>query len=135
LVVIYPQYCHVLHLRSLGSSAEREGKTKVFIKPLALKEGWAGERTGLALLLSQKKRGKIALSFASPEKEFVFYIYDVITWENFHKLCRLYYSTPLGGLVARERPTVGEDKGHSKKMGANASRPKWATLQEGDWVR
>jgi len=30
-----------------------------------------------------KKKGKIALSFASPEKEFFIYIYDVInTWEK-----------------------------------------------------
>ena len=38
-------------------------------------------------------KGKITLSFASPEKEkYLFYIYEVITWENFHKEARIYYS-------------------------------------------
>jgi len=38
------------------------------------------------------KKLKIALSFASPEKEKYFlFIYEVITWEKFHKRCRLYY--------------------------------------------
>ena len=36
---------------------------------------------GLALLWSKIKKGKIALSFASPEKEKYFlFIYEVITW-------------------------------------------------------
>jgi hypothetical protein len=42
---------------------------------------------------AKKKGGKIALSFASPEKEnYYFYIYDVITWEKILKRCRHYYS-------------------------------------------
>ena len=37
---------------------------------------------GFGSLMKQKKRGKITLSFTSPEKE-IFYIYDVITWNFF----------------------------------------------------
>jgi hypothetical protein len=44
---------------------------------------------GLALLRSKKL--KITLSFASPEKDFFFYIYDVITWEIFNKRSSKYY--------------------------------------------
>jgi hypothetical protein len=41
-------------------------------------------RGGFSSLMKQKKKGKIALSFASPEKEFFIYIYDVInTWKKF----------------------------------------------------
>jgi len=32
--------------------------------------------------MKQKKKAKIALSFASPEKENIFFIYEVITWEK-----------------------------------------------------
>jgi len=38
-------------------------------------------------------KGKITLSFASPEKENLYiYIYDVITWKKKAKRFRLYYS-------------------------------------------
>jgi hypothetical protein len=38
-------------------------------------------------------KGKITLSFASPEKEKLYiYIYDVITWRNFLKYSVNYYS-------------------------------------------
>jgi hypothetical protein len=30
----------------------------------------------------KKKKGKITLSFASPDKEIYFFIYQVITWEK-----------------------------------------------------
>ena len=36
---------------------------------------------GFRSLMKQKK-GKFALSFASPEKESIFFIYEVITWEK-----------------------------------------------------
>jgi hypothetical protein len=37
--------------------------------------------------------GKIALSFASPEKEKYFlFIYELITWEKEKLRCRIYYS-------------------------------------------
>jgi len=37
-------------------------------------------------------KGKITLSFASPEKENLYiYIYDVITWKKFHKYSEQYY--------------------------------------------
>ena len=37
-------------------------------------------------------KGKITLSFASPEKENLYtYIYDVITWKKFQKYSELYY--------------------------------------------
>jgi hypothetical protein len=43
-------------------------------------------------LMKQKKGGKIALSFASPEKEkYYYFIYDVITWDFFSKESRIYY--------------------------------------------
>ena len=43
-------------------------------------------------LVKQNKKLKIALSFASPEKEKYFvYIYDVIAWEKLYKRFRLYY--------------------------------------------
>jgi len=43
-------------------------------------------------LMKQKKRGKIALSFASPEKgKYYYFIYDVITWEEISKESRIYY--------------------------------------------
>jgi len=32
--------------------------------------------------MKQQKRAKIALSFASPEKEKYFFIYEVIAWEK-----------------------------------------------------
>jgi hypothetical protein len=39
------------------------------------------EGCGFNSLMKQNKKAKnYALSFASPEKEFFFYIYDVITW-------------------------------------------------------
>ena len=42
-------------------------------------------------------KGKITLSFASPEKENLYiYIYDVITWKKIHKLSEHYYSQPAG---------------------------------------
>jgi hypothetical protein len=52
--------------------------------------GWIGgqrekvrEVYGFSSLVKQIKKGKIALSFASPEKEnYFFYIYAVITWEK-----------------------------------------------------
>ena len=38
---------------------------------------------GFSSLVKQKRGGKIALSFASPEKEKYFlFIYEVITWEK-----------------------------------------------------
>ena len=44
-------------------------------------------------LMKQKKGGKIALSFASPEKEkYYYFIYDVITWEKNLKRSSTYYS-------------------------------------------
>ena len=44
-------------------------------------------------LMKQKKGGKIALSFASPEKEkYYYFIYDVITWEKILKRSSTYYS-------------------------------------------
>ena len=37
--------------------------------------------------------GKITLSFASPEKEnYLFYIYEVITWEKIYKRSAIHYS-------------------------------------------
>ena len=52
--------------------------------------GWIGgqrekvrEVYGFSSLVKQIKKGKIALSFASPEKEnYYIYIYAVITWEK-----------------------------------------------------
>jgi len=41
--------------------------------------------------MKQKKKAKIALSFASPEKENIFFIYEVITWEFFSKRSSIYY--------------------------------------------
>jgi hypothetical protein len=44
-------------------------------------------------LMKKKKGGKIALSFASPEKEkYYYFIYDVITWEKILKRSSIYYS-------------------------------------------
>ena len=41
--------------------------------------------------------GKITLSFASPEKEkYLFYIYEVITWEKFHKRAANHYYDEYG---------------------------------------
>jgi hypothetical protein len=37
------------------------------------------------------KGGKITLSFTSPEKEFCFHIYDVITWEKIKKSSANHY--------------------------------------------
>ena len=46
----------------------------------------------LELLGSKIKKGKNALSFASPEKEIFFlFIYEVITWEKFHKRAAIHY--------------------------------------------
>ena len=43
-------------------------------------------------LMKQNKKGKNALSFASPEKENYFlFIYEVITWEKIYKLPSIYY--------------------------------------------
>jgi hypothetical protein len=52
--------------------------------------GWIGgqrekvrEVYGFSSLVKQNKKGKIALSFASPGKEnYYIYIYAVITWEK-----------------------------------------------------
>jgi len=41
--------------------------------------------------MKQKKKAKIALSFASPEKDFFFYIYEAITWGKIPKRASLYY--------------------------------------------
>ena len=58
-------------------------------------------------LMKQKKGGKIALSFASPEKEkYYYFIYDVITWEKFHKRSSTYYSGVLGRPVMTCRARV-----------------------------
>jgi hypothetical protein len=53
------------------------------------RNGWIGGRRekvrgecGFSSLMKQKKKLKFTLSFASPEKEFFLYIYDVITWEK-----------------------------------------------------
>jgi hypothetical protein len=50
-------------------------------------EKWTqGGSIGLALLWSKIKKGKIALSFASPEKEKYYFIYyAVIVKQNFYK--------------------------------------------------
>jgi hypothetical protein len=46
-------------------------------------------------------KGKITLSFASPEKENLYiYIYDVITWRIFYKYSEHNYSPPLAQLTA-----------------------------------
>ena len=51
--------------------------------------------------------GKITLSFALLEKEnYLFYIYDVITWEKFHERFRLYYLPPAGTYRISIRPPV-----------------------------
>jgi hypothetical protein len=43
--------------------------------------------------MKQKKKGKITLSFASPEKEnYFFYIYDVIVKQFFSKRSTNHYS-------------------------------------------
>jgi len=43
--------------------------------------------------VKQNKKAKITLSFASPEKEnYYIYIYEVITWEKFHKRAANHYS-------------------------------------------
>jgi hypothetical protein len=55
----------------------------------------ARRRGGFSSLMKQKKRGKIALSFASPEKEFFIYIYDVITWEEILKRATIHYFSAL----------------------------------------
>jgi hypothetical protein len=48
---------------------------------------------GLALLWSKIKKGKIALSFASPEKENYYFIYyDVIVKQIFYKRSSNHYS-------------------------------------------
>jgi hypothetical protein len=62
--------------------------------------GWIGGRKDgykgvyrFSSLMKQNKKGKIALSFASPEKEnYYIYIYAVITWEIFHKRAANHYS-------------------------------------------
>jgi hypothetical protein len=41
--------------------------------------------------LVKKKKGKITLSFASPEKKLLFYIYDVIVKQIFDKRSTKYY--------------------------------------------
>jgi hypothetical protein len=47
-------------------------------------------------------KGKITLSFASPEKENLYiYIYDVITWKKFHKYSEHNYWGGVGGEGAR----------------------------------
>jgi hypothetical protein len=47
--------------------------------------------TPLSSLMEQIKKLKITLSFASPEKDFFFYIHDVITWEKNYKRSSNYY--------------------------------------------
>jgi hypothetical protein len=56
--------------------------------------GWATTKTRgeyrcslyrFSSLVKLTKGGKITLSFTSPEKEFCFHIYDVITWEKIKK--------------------------------------------------
>jgi len=42
-------------------------------------------------LVKQKKKRKITLSFTSPEKDFFFYIYDVITWGEKKSSANHYY--------------------------------------------
>ena len=56
-------------------------------------EKWTqGGGIGLALLWSKIKKGKNALSFASPEKEKYFlFIYEVITWGKRKKSSAIYY--------------------------------------------
>ena len=49
---------------------------------------------------SKNKKAKIALSFASPEKEnYYFFIHDVITWEKGKKGAEQYYLP--GGLLPK----------------------------------
>ena len=42
-------------------------------------------------LLKQNKKAKIYAVFCFAEKDFFFYIYDVITWEIFYKRSSNYY--------------------------------------------
>jgi hypothetical protein len=42
-------------------------------------------------LMKSKKKGKITLSFTSPQKEFFIYIYDVNTWRKFKKRLTIHY--------------------------------------------
>ena len=46
--------------------------------------------------------GKITLSFASPEKEnYLFYIYEVITWGKRKKSIAIHYFSAMGALDRR----------------------------------
>ena len=48
------------------------------------------------------------MSFTSPEKDFLFYIYDVITWENKQKSADIYYSQKRVVTVGPGRQGIGE---------------------------
>ena len=67
--------------------AEREGKTKGFIKPLALKGG-----CGFSSLMKQRKKGENYADFCFAGKRFFIYIYDVIVKQNFYKRSTNHYS-------------------------------------------
>jgi hypothetical protein len=65
---------------------------------------------GLWSLWSKKEKGKITLSFASPEKEKIYiYIYDVITWKKISKLAEHNYLLDLDQTV-RPCPIVSGNK-------------------------
>ena len=71
-------------------------------QPVKMVVDWKGRRATLteklfidiatSFLTAVVVKGKITLSFASPEKENLYiYIYDVITWKKFHKYSEQYY--------------------------------------------
>ena len=71
-------------------------------QPVKMVVDWKGRRATLteklfidiatSFLTAVVLKGKITLSFASPEKENLYiYIYDVITWKKFHKYSEQYY--------------------------------------------
>jgi hypothetical protein len=54
-------------------------------------------RGGFSSIMNKKKKAKIALSFASPEKEKYFlFIYEVITWKK-KMLCYSVVAKPVSG--------------------------------------
>jgi hypothetical protein len=62
--------------------------------------------------MKYKKGGGITLSFTSPEKEFFFHIYDVITWGKNKTSADIYYS--LCNVEGKRGFLICENRQHAR---------------------
>ena len=89
------------------------------------------EGCGFSFLMKQKIKAKNCAVFCFAKENNLFYIYEVITWEKFHKRCRIYYWPRL--VVSRSTCPPLSSPPREQLCNRSCSNKTQTTADPNDW--